>query len=270
MAGLTNKEIMRVVNRYIGVHAGYLGDFSYRSLEDFYPEYCDLDINPWDYSQGTMREAFIAVLEKSPPDVQAKIVRGVVEKYPAGSSELHTVKLHDDLVVAADRLERDGGVPVSGPAMTSETVRRALDDAEALLGKGGPRAPSTASTRRCTATSATSATPPGSTTGRTTRWRRRPPRLDGQRRAPAIGVGPPSSPGRKRILAETIGLSLQLAGSFATGARPVLTGRAGLRGRFDSPPGCAANRDHDRRPASCLRFCRRISPELIALLARFV
>jgi hypothetical protein len=33
MAGLTNREIMRVVNRYIGVHAGYLGDFSYRSLE---------------------------------------------------------------------------------------------------------------------------------------------------------------------------------------------------------------------------------------------
>ena len=138
MAGLTNREIMRVVNRYIGVHAGYLGDFSYRSLEDFYPEYCDLDINPWDYSQGTMHEAFIAVLEKSPPDVQAKIVRGVVEKYPAGRSELRTVKLHDQLGAAADRLERDGGVPVSGPAMTSETVRRALDDAEALLGKGGP------------------------------------------------------------------------------------------------------------------------------------
>jgi hypothetical protein len=45
---------------------------------------------PRDYSQGTMREAFIAVLEKSPPDVQAKIVRGVVEKYPAGGSELRS------------------------------------------------------------------------------------------------------------------------------------------------------------------------------------
>jgi Abortive infection C-terminus len=138
MAGLRHKEIMRIVNRYIGVQAGYLGDFSYRTLEDFYPEYCDLDINPWDFSNGTMRQAFIAVLEQSSPDVQAKIVRGVVDKYPVGSSEMRTASLHDDLVARAERLERGGAVPVSGPTMTSDTVRRAIDDAEALLAKGGP------------------------------------------------------------------------------------------------------------------------------------
>jgi hypothetical protein len=48
MAGLTRLEIMRIVNRYIGVSGGYLGDFSYRTHADFYPEYCDLGINPYE------------------------------------------------------------------------------------------------------------------------------------------------------------------------------------------------------------------------------
>ena len=51
-SGMTNKEIMRVVNRYIGVSCGYLGDLSYRMDADFYPEYCDLDIDPYD-CEGT-------------------------------------------------------------------------------------------------------------------------------------------------------------------------------------------------------------------------
>jgi hypothetical protein len=138
MAGLTNMEIMRIVNRYIGVEAGYLGDFGYRTLEDFYPEYCDLDINPWDHSGGTMREAFIAVLQAISPRDQAKVIRGTIEKYPQGSAPGRTETLRDELIAIAERLERDGGVSVSGPAMTSDTVRRAIDDAEALLEAGGP------------------------------------------------------------------------------------------------------------------------------------
>ena len=31
---------MKIVNRYIGVTGGYLGDFSYRTDADFYPEHC--------------------------------------------------------------------------------------------------------------------------------------------------------------------------------------------------------------------------------------
>jgi len=50
MAGLTNAEITRLVTRYIGVHEGHLGTqfdrFSYQSHADFYPEYCDLGIDP--------------------------------------------------------------------------------------------------------------------------------------------------------------------------------------------------------------------------------
>ena len=46
--GLTRPEITRIVNRYIGVSGGYLGDFSYGSHYDFYGEYCELDLNPFD------------------------------------------------------------------------------------------------------------------------------------------------------------------------------------------------------------------------------
>lgn len=137
--GLTNREIIRIVNRYIGVSGGYLGDFSYRTHADFYPEYCDLDINPFGYlDEGTTRERFIRVLEESPPHVQAKIVRGVLEKYPVGSDELRTQAAAAELLAMAERLERGGMVAGAVPAVTSDVVRRAIDDVEALLQRGGP------------------------------------------------------------------------------------------------------------------------------------
>ena len=139
-AGLTKGEILRLVNKYIGVEGGYLGDFTYGSHAEFYPMYCDLDLNPFQYlDNGTTRERFIVVLEKSPPDVQAKIVRGVLAKYPAGSSPLRTEVARDALMTLAERLERDGPLMVSGtPTFTSEVVVRALDDAETLLKNSGP------------------------------------------------------------------------------------------------------------------------------------
>ena len=141
-AGLKKGEILGIVYEYIGVDAGYLGDFTYQSHVHFYPIYCDLDIDPFDYlAQGTTRERFILVLEKSPPDVQAKIVRGVLAKYPAGSSLLRTEAGRDRLVAMAERLERGSVVAMvsaTAPAFTSEVVVRALDDAETLLQSSGP------------------------------------------------------------------------------------------------------------------------------------
>lgn len=135
--GLSNKEITRIVRRYIGVESGYLGDFSYQSHADFYPEFCDLDINPYKYA-GTTRERFIEILSSLPPYDQAKVVRGVLERFPVGSSDLRTDAARDELLKIAERLERGALVPGSAPAFTSDVVRRALDDAEALLQKGGP------------------------------------------------------------------------------------------------------------------------------------
>ncbi len=138
-AGLSSREIIRIVNRYIGVESGYLGDFSYRTHSEFYPEYCDLDLDPFDYlEEGTTRERFIAVFKQSPPHVQAKIVRGVIEKYPVGSSELRTEAARDELLAMAERLERGGMVAAAAPALTSDVVIRAIDDVEALVQSGGP------------------------------------------------------------------------------------------------------------------------------------
>ncbi len=59
---LTSKQVAQIVNRYIGVDAGYLGDFSYQTHRDFCPEYCDIDDIFPDEIPGKTRERFIAIL----------------------------------------------------------------------------------------------------------------------------------------------------------------------------------------------------------------
>ena len=85
MSSLTKSEIMKIVNRYIGVSGGYLGDFSYRTHAEFYSEYCGLDnIDPYRI-EGTTRERFIKILSECEPRVQAKILRGVVDRFEVGA-----------------------------------------------------------------------------------------------------------------------------------------------------------------------------------------
>jgi len=130
--GLSSGEIHRIVNNYIGVSGGYLGDFTYRGLEEFYPVYCDLEINPRDYSRGTTRQKFIAVLEASPADVQAKILRGLVQKLPQPTAKGPHVMAASDVLRLADRLD---GLAVQSPRLANprEVVERALQDAETLI-----------------------------------------------------------------------------------------------------------------------------------------
>lgn len=139
MAGLTNQEIMKIVNRYIGVSGGYLGDFSYRTHAEFYPEYCGLDIDPYQHS-GTTRERFIAILKRSSPDVQAKIVRGVLERFPLDAEYKPTTRpqaLYDELVSIARRLEGASPVASPEPRVTSAVVERAIADVEVLIQTSG-------------------------------------------------------------------------------------------------------------------------------------
>lgn len=128
---------MRLVNMYMGVDGGYLADFTYRTHREFYPLYCDLNVNP-DEIEGTTRERFIQILSSRPPHQQATIIRGVLEKYPAGSATIRTQALHDEYRTLADRLERDGMVAGNAPEATAEVVRQAIDDVQALLDRGGP------------------------------------------------------------------------------------------------------------------------------------
>jgi hypothetical protein len=90
---LSRGEVQKVVNTYIGVEGGYLGDFSYRSHADFYVE-LDLDINPYEYD-GTTRERFIKILSESSPEIQARILEGVLQRFPVGSSPLRTQQRAD-------------------------------------------------------------------------------------------------------------------------------------------------------------------------------
>jgi hypothetical protein len=77
---------MKIVNRWIGVSGGYLGDFSYRTHAEFYPEYCGLDFDPYDY-EGTTRERFIETTSGAGPRDQARIVHGVLERFPIGADD---------------------------------------------------------------------------------------------------------------------------------------------------------------------------------------
>ena len=138
MEGMTRREIVRLVKNYIGVTDGYLGDFSYRTHEDFYPEFCELDISPKALPSGTTRERFEQILGNSPPSVQARIIRGILKKYPPEeASELRTQEMHDEFMQVAARL--DGISPVATPSTTytSAIVERTLQDAESLIKSNG-------------------------------------------------------------------------------------------------------------------------------------
>jgi hypothetical protein len=128
---LKQTEINKLVYKYIGVSQGYLGDFSYGSHHEFYIE-LDLAINPYEYD-GTTRERFIKILRESPPAVQAKILEGILRRYPIGSSELRTQDRYAEIRRWISRLR---GAPVVEPPalrITSEVVERALLDAQELI-----------------------------------------------------------------------------------------------------------------------------------------
>jgi hypothetical protein len=77
---------MKIVDHWIGVSGGYLGDFSYRTHAEFYPGYCGLDFDPYDY-EGTTRERFIETTSGAGPRDQARIVHGVLERFPIGADD---------------------------------------------------------------------------------------------------------------------------------------------------------------------------------------
>jgi len=135
--GLTDMEIMRVVNRYIGVSGGYLGDFSYRTHAEFYPEYCDLEIDPYSI-EGTTRERFIAILSSLPPRDQAKVLRGVIERFPPDQGPDTRKAAHTGVLKLIERLEAAPLVAGPVPRITSDVVLRALEDAENLIRTSGP------------------------------------------------------------------------------------------------------------------------------------
>jgi len=128
---------MIIVNRYIGVKSGYLGDFSYRTHAEFYPLYCNLDIDPNEV-EGTTKERFIKIISSQSPNNQAKIIKGVLERFPldvGNKPNTRTQKLHDELEETASRLESREGVSAVSLQTSYAVVLQALQDAELLLSK---------------------------------------------------------------------------------------------------------------------------------------
>lgn len=134
---LSDQDVRRLVTRYIGVDQGYLGDFSYRTHTEFYPEYCGIyDIFP-DELEGTTRQRFITILTAQSPDRQAKILRGVLDRFPANNDQRSQFKPTVEQWIS----QLEGAPVVASPmpvASMSDVVRRALLDAENLIQTSGP------------------------------------------------------------------------------------------------------------------------------------
>jgi hypothetical protein len=57
----------------------------------------DLDIDPYKL-EGTTKEKFIHILSGATPEVQGRILQGILERYPVDSIPIRTKKLHDEIV----------------------------------------------------------------------------------------------------------------------------------------------------------------------------
>jgi hypothetical protein len=136
-SGLPLSELFILVNEYIGVQGGYLGDFTYRTHREFYPQYCDLDIDPDQY-RGTTRTRFTTILKGSEASIQAKIIRGILKKYPIESEARRTKGLYEHFNSMATMLEGTTVVSSPDPVITSKVLRQTLDDVEALIRARSP------------------------------------------------------------------------------------------------------------------------------------
>lgn len=144
MSKLGEVEVNIIIS-YIGVHSGgYLGDFTYASHAEFYPTYCDLNINPYEYA-GSTRARFNQILLNSNSKDQSKILLGILEKYPLHNFEdklqqdIITLKeyenkkrLHDKIIQLIAQLR--GEVIEQGELLHDiEFVKEVLQQAETLI-----------------------------------------------------------------------------------------------------------------------------------------
>lgn len=143
-AGLSRKEIGKLVHNWIGVDGGYLGTFSYAKHDRFWLETCDIDVDTTGFP-GTTRACFEDTIFNAPPRNQAAALRALLEEYPLPDQpdpqnpKFRTEATHREILVWITRLET-GEVPVELDLVSSsEVVRRALDDADTLMRTSGPQ-----------------------------------------------------------------------------------------------------------------------------------
>lgn len=132
--GLTNPEIQRIVNRYIGVRGSFFNGFSHSTLAEFYPAYCEVDIDADEYG-GPLRSKFADILRDSRPAIQAKILRGMLERFPEPLASVPVPMTPDDVWRLIRRLE---GLPVETPDLldSRSVIDIALRDANDAVARG--------------------------------------------------------------------------------------------------------------------------------------
>ena len=106
------------------------------SRSEFYPYFCDLDIDVNAHRPGTTRTVFTHILQEASAEDQAKILKGVLSKFPSDSSEKRE-KLAPEIQAMISRLEGSPAVRSPRPKITTATVERAISDAETLIQKSG-------------------------------------------------------------------------------------------------------------------------------------
>lgn len=146
---LKNTDITRVVNGYIGVQGGYLGEgfskkvnrFTYPNHKEFYPMYCGLDIDPENY-EGTTREKFIKILESAEPRDQNKILQGILKRFPYSAlteEDQNDKKIHYEHIHKLIKI-LENGPSINEPDLStsSDIVQQAIDDGKILIKEKGP------------------------------------------------------------------------------------------------------------------------------------
>jgi hypothetical protein len=141
---LTRKEISRLVYNWIGVEGGYLGSFSYARHDRFWLEVCDFSVSTGSFP-GTTRECFETTLFEASAKDQAAVLRVILEDYPPldthdpAQPKFRSEKLHREILSWIGRLETGTTSVEVGLLTASETVRRALEDADNLMRTSGPQ-----------------------------------------------------------------------------------------------------------------------------------
>lgn len=142
--GLTKNEIRRLVNSWIGVEGGYLGEFSYATHDDFWLDTCDIDVDTHAFP-GTTRECFIETLFDAPASSQAAALREILERYPPltepdpARAGLRSPEMHTRVLAWITRIETGQDAVSVSITSATDVVQRALGDAEVLIRQQGPQ-----------------------------------------------------------------------------------------------------------------------------------
>ncbi|WP_425216000.1 hypothetical protein [Tumidithrix helvetica] len=110
------QEVLSLLHQYIGLSEDFsLGDFTPQTLIEFYPEYCGFELEHFFYRykgslyiEDNVYRRFITILLRSPADRKAKIIRGVLKRFPLDAPsrpKTRTKELYADLLSIAERIE---------------------------------------------------------------------------------------------------------------------------------------------------------------------